>query len=186
MFGISEVELTSAKIEDFGDVEYILYRLQREIQIQFITRKQSLLKTIYTYIANENVNKEEMNFSLYGTNSFNLIWEKVCSENFESVLDKKLLELPLGVSDEYASKQNKKLIEIIDRPVWHKSNPSVSDGKVDTLRPDLISIYKVDNEDAYCFGIYDAKYYCIDFKQKKNGYKITGQPGVGDVTKQYL
>lgn len=186
LFDISEIELTTSKIEDFGDVEYILYRLQGEIQTQFITRKQSLLKTIYTYIANEKVNKEEMNFSLYGTNSFNLVWEKVCAENFGSVLDKKLSELPLGVSDEYESKRDKRLIDIVDKPVWHKNNPYISDENVDTLRPDLICIYQLDEKDEYCFGIYDAKYYCIDFKRQKNGYKVTGQPGVGDVTKQYL
>ena len=30
------------------------------------------------------------------------------------------------------------------------------------------------------------KYYCIDFKETNGKYKVTGQPGVGDVTKQYL
>ena len=44
----------------------------------------------------------------------------------------------------------------------------------------------MDNGIDYCFGIFDAKYYCIDFKQTKNGNNVIGQPGVGDVTKQYL
>ena len=184
LFDIAEVELTSVELDDFGDIDYIKYRLEREIQTQFITRKQTLLKTIYTYVVNEKANQEDLNFSLYGTNSFNLVWENVCAENFGNVLDKKLSELPLGVNEDYKAKKSKKLIDIIDKPVWYKNHPEIADENVETLRPDLVCIYPVNEE--YCFGIYDAKYYCIDFKQLKNGYKVTGNPGVGDVTKQYL
>ena len=185
LFDIAEVELTSSRLDDFGDVDYIKYRLNQELRTQFVTRKQTLLKTIYTYIANEKAEQDNLNFSLYGTNSFNLVWEKVCAVNFGSVLDKKLHELPLDLSEDYESRKNKKLIDIIDKPQWHKQNPHVSDGKVDTLKPDLICIYPCDDA-GYCFGIYDAKYYCIDFKEVNGNYKVTGQPGVGDVTKQYF
>lgn len=185
LFDITEVELTSVCLEDFGDVDYIKYRLNQELRIQFVTRKQTLLKTIYTYIANEKAEQDNLNFSLYGTNSFNLVWEKVCAENFGSVLDKKLYELPLGLSEDYEARKNERLISIIDKPKWHKNNPYVTDEKIDTLKPDLICIYPCDDTE-YCFGIYDAKYYCIDFKEVKGKYRVTGQPGVGDVTKQYL
>ena len=185
LFDIAEVELTSSGLDNFGDVDYIKYRLNQELRTQFVTRKQTLLKTIYTYIANDKVEQDNLNFSLYGTNSFNLVWEKVCAANFGSVLDKKLYELPHKLAEDYESRKNKKLIDIIDRPHWHKQNPSISDGKVDTLKPDLICIYPCDDAE-YCFGIYDAKYYCIDFKDINGKYKVTGQPGVGDVTKQYL
>ena len=185
LFDIAEVELTSSCLNDFGDVDYIKYRLNQEIRTQFVTRKQTLLKTIYAYIANEKAEQDNLNFSLYGTNSFNLVWEKVCAVNFGSVLDKKLHELPLDLSEDYESRKNKKLIDIIDKPCWHKENPYVSDGKVDTLKPDLICIYPCEDTE-YCFGIYDAKYYCIEFKEVNGKYKVTGQPGVGDVTKQYL
>ena len=186
LFDIAEVELTNSELGNFGDLDYIQYRLVREIQTQFITRKQTLLKTIYTYIANEKANQEDLNFCLYGTNSFNLVWEKVCASNFGSVLDTKIAELPTELSDEYKSKQNQKLIEIIDRPVWHQNSPTRVDNKADTLKPDLVCIYPCNDEKEYCFGIYDAKYYCIDFKEHEKGYKVVGQPGVGDVTKQYL
>lgn len=185
LFEISEVELTGSRIDSFGDIDYILYRLQSEIQIQYITRKLNLLKTIYTYIANCKTNKEDISYSLYGTNSFNLVWEKVCSENFGSVLDKRILELPLSAAPEYEKVKNNTLRSIIDRPHWHRKNPICEDGDVDTLKPDLICVYPV-NEEDYCFGIFDAKYYCIDFEPSRKGWKVVGQPGVGDVTKQYL
>lgn len=185
LFEISEVELTEATIDSFGDIDYILHRLQSEIQTQYINRKQNLLKTIYTYIANSRTNKEDISYSLYGTNSFNLVWEKVCSENFGSVLDRRISELPLSDAPEYEKIKNNTLRSIIDRPHWHKNDPRCEDGNVDTLKPDLICVYPV-NEDEYCFGIYDAKYYCIDFEPCRSGWKVIGQPGVGDVTKQYL
>ena len=55
----------------------------------------------------------------------------------------------------------------------------VKDPKVETLKPDLVCIYPVDDEQKdYCFGIYDAKYYCIAYQVKDNNAKISGQPGV--------
>lgn len=186
LFNLATVELSEDILDDFGDEDYILYRIQNELNVQYNTRKQLTLKAIYAYIAKRVSFNSIDSFSLYGTNSFNLVWEKVCSENFGSVRDKKLSELPLGVSSAYASQCNKKLIEIIDKPIWHKNESIEVDENADTLRPDLICIYKLDEKGEYCFGIYDAKYYCIDFKHQKNGCRVTGQPGVGDVTKQYM
>lgn len=55
-----------------------------------------------------------------------------------------------------------------------------------TLIPDLVCIFPYENN--YCFGIFDAKYYNIHFYVGKSDNKnyVTGQPGVGDITKQYL
>ncbi|MCI7613126.1 MAG: LlaJI family restriction endonuclease [Selenomonadaceae bacterium] len=47
-------------------------------------------------------------------------------------------------------------------------------------------MYKCDDSGEFCFGIYDAKYYNVDFSKNASGYRIIGQPGIGDVTKQYL
>lgn len=186
IFDIASVELTDCPLVNFGNIDYILYRLQREIQVQYITRKQNLLKTLYTFIANEKLDRDDISFSLYGTNNFNLVWEKVCADNFGSVLDEKIRKLPLGVSPEYEAKKNDTLRSIIERPVWLRKKPLVSDSSVDTLRPDLICIYPCNEQMDYCFGIYDAKYYRIDFMKQTASWKVTGQPGVGDVTKQYL
>ena len=50
----------------------------------------------------------------------------------------------------------------------------------------MISIYECGDSGEYCFGIYDAKYYNINFHKNSSEYKVIGQPGVADVTKQYL
>lgn len=189
LFELKEVELTQENLSDFGDVSYILYRLQSEIQTQYITRKQNLLKTIYTYIANAKIDKNDISYSLYGTNSFNLVWEKVCAANFENVLDKKIVDLPLSDSTGNKSEyKNMTLREVIKAPRWKNTKyPNVIEPKVKTLKPDLVCIYPVDEQKKdYCFGIYDAKYYCIDYQVNEGKASISGQPGVGDVTKQYL
>ena len=186
LFNIATVELSEEQVDDFGDDDYILYRIQNELNVQYNTRKQLVLKAMYAYIAQKASFNNIDSFSIYGTNSFNLVWEKVCAQNFGNVLDLKLSELPLGVCDDYKDSKDNTLFEIIDRPVWHRNAGDISDGKSDTLRPDLISIYECGDSGEYCFGIYDAKYYNIDFHSNLSGYRVIGQPGVGDVTKQYL
>lgn len=186
LFNIATVELSEEQVDDFGDDDYILYRIQNELNVQYNTRKQLVLKAMYEYIAQKASFNYIDSFSIYGTNSFNLVWEKVCAQNFGNVLDLKLSELPLGVCDDYKDSKDNTLLEIIDRPVWHRNAGDISDGKSDTLRPDLISIYECGDSGEYCFGIYDAKYYNIDFHSNLSGYRVIGQPGVGGVTKQYL
>ena len=157
LFELTEVELTQEEMSDFGDASYILYRLQSEIQTQYITRKQNLLKTIYTYIANEKTDKNDVSYSLYGTNSFNLVWEKVCADNFGSVLDKKIVDLPLSNPEwNKAEYKDKTLRKVIKSPRWRKTEfPDAEDPKVETLKPDLVCIYPVNEQKKdYCFGIY--------------------------------
>ena len=50
LFEITAIELTDESLYEFGDKEYILYRLENELNIQFNTRKQLVLKTLYSYI----------------------------------------------------------------------------------------------------------------------------------------
>ena len=70
------------------------------------------------------------------------------------------------------------LKDLIERPKW----TSIDDAVVfsDTLKPDLISVER--HENVCFFIILDAKYYTM----RTESNKVEGQPGVGDVTKQYL
>ena len=69
------VDISDEQIDDFGDKEYILDRIAKELNVQFNTRKQLLLKTLYAYIANSSTLDDLDSFSMFGTNSFNLVWE---------------------------------------------------------------------------------------------------------------
>jgi hypothetical protein len=184
LFDIVSVDLSEEVLDDFGDVDYILYRLQSELNIQFNTRNQILLKTLFAYIAHNRTLEDNYGISMYGTNSFNLVWEDVCSEVFSNKLQISLgqLELPVPLLDVY--QPTDKLIDIIKKPIWAgvKSDGGTFDKLAkETLIPDLITIWQQGG--AYQFIILDAKYYNI---QLEEGKQLRGQPGVGDVTKQYL
>lgn len=185
LFQIDDVNISEELLSDFGNLDSILYRIQRELNIQFITRKQRVLKTLYTYLTHSESFEDDFGLSMYGTNSFNLIWENVCAEVFDNQLSIPIgmLNLPKTLHEDYKERKKESLIEIIDKPVWRyfSSTGDKYDNKASgTLEPDLISIY--DTEDGKCFGIFDAKYYNIEFEESK----ILGQPGIGDITKQYL
>lgn len=76
LFEMDEINLTDEELDDFGDKEYILYRIEKELNIQFNTRKQLVLKTMYAYIERRGSLFDIDCLSLFGTNSFNLVWEK--------------------------------------------------------------------------------------------------------------
>jgi len=185
LFGINGLDLSDEEVDDFGDTDYILDRLQEEINVQFNTRKQLLLKSLYTYIAHGGTMNDIDCFSMYGTNSFNLVWEKACAEILDNQLQTPLedLDLPTGLHHEYTN-TNKRLIDIIDHPIWfgNKAEGGHFKRRADqTLIPDIITIYHEDDE-CRCI-IFDAKYYNL---QLEEGKPLTGQPGVESVTKQYL
>ena len=184
LFDILGVDLSDEEICDFGETDYILDRIYKELNIQFGTRKQMVLKTIYSYIATSSTHIDDMDcFSMFGTNSFNLIWEKACSEILDNQLDRPigLIALPVPLGDEF--NQRTKLIDVIEHPIWFgKSEREYFEQKAqDTLIPDIISIYK-ENDKHKCI-IFDAKYYNLQLEKNK---PLRGQPGIESVTKQYL
>ena len=182
LFDIESLELTDDEVSDFGDTDYILSRIINELSVQFNTRKQILLKTMYAYIAaDRRVAEMDDDVSLFGTNSFNLVWEKVCAAVFNNMLQTELrnLPLPLQLDEDYKPQARKKLIEIIEKPVWTTAQASrevYSHTASDTLIPDLITI----SEDR--FIIFDAKYYNLYMEKDA----LRGQPGIESITKQYL
>ena len=173
LFEITEVDLTDEVLDDFGEEEYILYRIEKELNTQFNTRKQLLLKTIYAYIAHSGSLYDTDCLSLFGTNSFNHVWEGICADIMDNQLDVRLgaLQLPTPLKPEYDRKQ--KLIDLIEKPLWSVTGKTASD----TLIPDLVSIS--DNK----FIIFDAKYYNAVLEP---GQPPKAQPGIESVTKQYL
>lgn len=177
LFELVGVELTEETLDDFGEKEIILYNIEKELNNQFNTRKQLVLKTIYTYL-NYQGNLHDLDcLSLFGTNSFNLVWEKICADIMDNQLNVPLglLKLPIPLKEKYDKKQ--KLIELIEKPLWTITGKYAKD----TLVPDLISICEINNQ--YQFIIFDAKYYNANLK---NGINPTGQPGIESITKQYI
>lgn len=140
--------------DTLGTPDSILSRISNELNVQFVNRKQLLLKAMASFISNEKMETDNFTISFYGTRSFHVVWEKICGY----ILDNKYDTV-------------KKLIA---QPRWTTLNGKVH--KAATLIPDIISI----TNDS--FIISDAKYYSI----KLTNDKLEGNPGVEDVTKQYL
>ncbi len=180
IFEMEIPNLSEEKISDFGDREYILERIQKELNTEYSTRKIVLLKTIYAYISqNQKLFDENYGISMFGTTSFHMVWEKVCAKVFNNKsctpLDQLNMTVPL--TSEYHNKKN--LIDIIEKPIWEGID--ITQEANDTLTPDLINISQINQSD--CFFILDAKYYNL---QLEKGKRLRSNPGVGDVTKQYL
>lgn len=180
LFDMDEIVLTDKNIHEFGEKDYILDRIQKELNLQFTTRKQVLLKTLYAYISQDKkLLDEDDGISMYGTNAFHAVWETACAEVLDNKLKTPLNQLPLSeLKGDYDPKDC--LIDIIQKPLWTTSDGEEKEAS-DTLIPDLINIEWRDDE--YYFLIFDAKYYDI---QLENGEPLARNPGVGDVTKQYL
>lgn len=181
LFDIMPVELSDEELADFGERDYILYRLDRELNIQFNTRKQLVLKTLYSYISHAGGLYDVDAFSMFGTNSFNLVWEKVCADVMDNQLQTPLgaLRLPTPLHTDYRGIKDQPLISLIEKPVW--SGPSYSHMASDTLIPDLVSLSGI-NEDS-AFIIFDAKYYTPQLQAER---PLRAQPGIESITKQYL
>lgn len=175
LFDLTEVFLTDRVIDEFGDIDYILYRLENEMNVQFNTRKNNLLKMMYAYISNKGTLEELDNISMFGTKSFNIVWEKVCAKVLNNHLDTYLCDLPL--KNNTYKKKDGKLIDIIEKPKWigHDDHGEFIH-EAATLIPDTIVV----SEDS--MTIYDAKYYCFEHTREI----LKGQPGIESITKQYL
>ena len=183
LFSIPSEIHSDQEIEDFGDRGYILDRLLREVNVQFITRKQMLLRTMAAFVSQHRTSPDIMRLSMYGTNCFHMVWEKVCAEVLGNSLKKPISALPIRLAGEFAAQSSVTLVDLIQYPRWTaflaNGNQKTHQAK-DTLIPDIVSIY--DRGGVPCFGIFDAKYYSM----RLDAIGVFKQPGIGDVTKQYL
>lgn len=179
IFDLSESILTTEVISDFGDEDYIEYLLNKELNNQFITYKKSVLNDILQYIKYLQKMNSDIQPLFYGTTSFNLVWEKVCQTLYHDDLSRNINELHLKLRDD-DEKINyegaRTLKDIVEKPIWSQEDLEVYATK--TLELDALRV----NHSEKCFEIYDGKYYQIEI----NDNKVSGQPGIEDITKQYL
>lgn len=173
IIGIEPMVLSSEPLHSFGNTEYILYRINQEISIQFVTHKQEILHTIRKYILKQNAHINDGLINFVGTNAFHLVWEDVCKVIMGDCSHKSLNQLNLQYAD-YSSSRS--LLEVISKPLWTHKQSNKQHQSTKTLIPDIIVIE--DNS----LSIYDAKYYTI----KLNENILKNNPSVGDISKQYL
>ena len=171
---IDTIIISSEEREYFGNSEYISYRINQELSSQFVTYKQNILNLMKKYIEENYGKSSSTTISFVGTNSFNLVWEDVCSVAMDDCINKSIKELGLKYSQN--AKQSALLSDVIPKPKWKHRESGKIHSASKTLIPDIVTI----KEDK--LSIYDAKYYRI----RLDDQGVDKQPGVGDVTKQYL
>ncbi|MDY6173046.1 MAG: LlaJI family restriction endonuclease [Fusobacterium necrophorum] len=168
------INISTDEINNFGSKDYIVYRINQELSTQFVTYKQNILKLLRRYIEEDSSKAVSDNISFVGTNSFNMVWEDVCSVVMDDCINRSIKELGLNYSKN--DKQSALLSDVISKPKWKHEESATVHTALKTLIPDIISI------NGSNLSIFDAKYYKI--KLDESG--VHKQPGVGDVTKQYL
>ena len=173
---LTEVILTDEELEDFGDIEYLLYRIQNEKNIQFNTNKQKLLDLMEAFLLNKRTLDDTESFCLLGTTSFNLVWQDVCATILDNKLNVPLKDLHMIDSAKYSKDDT--LLSIIEKPLWNIDGNNIEASQ--TLKPDIVTLVKEDSKVS--FYIFDAKYYVMKTTQTS----ISDQPGIESITKQFL
>lgn len=176
LFDLTPLKLSEKSIEDFGDADFIVSKIDKEMYVQFNSQKQKILNFMKAYVSKKNIFSDKNSLVLYGTNHYEHIWEKMCSKILSNELKTKLSELNLIKPLNYRYKDYNSIYDVIEYPKWFLNDGSKkkSDGK---LKPDIITF------NNYNFVILDAKYYDLIFENEE---KLGNYPGISDITKQYL
>lgn len=187
LLDLSTVILSEEELDSFGDADHILERIYRERSVQFNTKKLEMLDLMQAYIQTVNNISDSDKMQLYGTYSFQTIWEDVCKKVFDDDLDKEIpKEQKDKISDYYKKKElpypehiykAKLYKQIVEKPKWIDISGKEYDPD-STLKLDCIKF----NFASSRMDIYDAKYYVPNTTDDK----IKDSPRVSDVTKQYL
>lgn len=205
VLGLATLELSDEELSAFGDVNYILECLEKEITQQFNEHKLTILNALLLYLKKKHLGKDvhamrgEENIEFIGTRAFHRVWEDVIDDVYVSYKNIKMLDIKSKYVPqfEYAIKLPNNSIEfiqpehrlgqIIEKPEWHlKDTKSLHYDKYypkETFIPDYLHISQFND----MFYIMDAKYYVPNwYKDSKGDGHIEKQPGVEDVVKQYM
>lgn len=181
LLSLDELELTADEREDLGDANTIAYRLERERAVQFVTWKQRVLDLLLRYFNDEEVLARSEKILCLGTTSFYHVWEEACCVALGDISRIPIRNLGIDLRGSWLRQSNKTLLELMPCPQWYKqtNEGEMPCGEASTLVPDALTLTK--HEDAWSFGIFDAKYYTPTF-----GETVSGAPGVESITKQQL
>ena len=175
--------LSEEKLDQLGDDDFKIAQINRELNVQFVTKSRETLALMKELIQrsaeNKAANYESLSFGMTGVHA---LWEKACAEVLGSELDEKICErgmhLPQG--EEFKEKTFK---DYMPCPIWSK--PDEGDKcKAKGWQLDFIRTWSADGHKKLV--ILDAKYYSVFWpKSDEDGKRtIKEQPGMADITKQ--
>lgn len=182
--------LSEEELDHFGDADYQIAQINKELNVQFITKARATLNLMKELIQrsteNQANNYESLSFGMTGVEH---LWETACAEVLGTELEKKIRDcgFPDGPEDVTFSKY-------MPRVFWTNLVPA-NDGNSDSKdfnldkgsqrskkagwRLDFIRTYRPYGR-VEKLVILDSKYYCARWD---NG-SIRGQPGTPDIAKQ--
>lgn len=181
LLALDEVWLSDSSVADFGDADFVAYRLERERAVQFVTWKQDVIDLLVRYVRDEGVSATSDAPLCLGTSSFHHVWETACKVAFGDVLPVRLDELGIELAPPFTGVSEMRLIDVIPRPEWAAmgAGEKRACGEVATLIPDIVTVRGAAGGGT--FAILDAKYYTPLLAER-----VGGVPGVESVTKQFL
>lgn len=163
-------------LNDIGDIDTLIYYLDRELNTQYVSHKIELIKLLKLYLMFFKREESKSDITLYGVTKFDRVWEDVCKKVYGDDLERTLSNI--GLKEKLGCKSTTLLKNVVERPIWVDEQTKKEYRSDKSLELDVLHV----NEKESIFEIYDAKYYMVRFDEKH----IKGQPGIGDVTKQYL
>lgn len=170
IFSMPNIFISEKKLSDFGRPSEILYNIENELNIQFSSRRKTILNLMYIYVAKQDSLYIVDEIGIYATRKFENIWEKALKDVLDTDYNKTLKTM-LGSMNQksYESFELATLDSIIDKPIWNINDNNIS---AETYVLDILKISK----DKKILNIYDAKYYVPKISEDKS--KITHQPGI--------
>jgi hypothetical protein len=130
--------------------------IERELSRVYTDRAIRLLKILRAFYG-RSLFSARRNFEVYGTATFEYVWETICGAVIGNNKDRWIHKIPL--------------------PKWKAQDGAAQDASA--LRPDIVREF-VTGSDFRVF-LADAKYYSLSMPPK-----LHGNPGVSDVSKQLL
>ena len=168
------VEKTLENLDE-EDIEVLENEIDKEITVQFNDRKRRVLYAMKSYL-NRRCDIGESDLILFGTRNFKWIWEVICGYVFKN---------------EFVNNGKNSKYEVfnITPPKWNINGSNVGNKdttdlemKKNRLTPDILRTIIL--PEGKKLLILDAKYYNIRFDLELG--KVLGNPGIEDITKQYL
>lgn len=178
IFSMPNIFISEKKIYDFGSPSEILYNIENELNIQFSSRRKIILNLMYIYVAKQDSLYKVDEIGIYATRKFEDVWEKALKYVLDTDYNKTLKTMLDSMNERsHDFLEGATLDSIIDKPIWNINGKKIS---TDTYILDIIKISK----DKKILNIYDAKYYVPKFSIDNS--KITHQPGIQDISKQFF
>lgn len=160
-YELTNIITPNSELSTLGDKTFLISVIKKEMQVVFNDQKVRLLNAMIHYLNEKDINHNK-ELSLFGTKSFEYVWEDVLKNVFNNQKDKLRKMVPESSWKKYTA-------------FWENYlNNTV--GNSDEYQPDIITA----QDDSIM--ILDAKYYNI--KPSESGFK--GSPGINDVAKQHI